>query len=355
MKMSNKVLLGCVALPGLATGFVASTVKPRTLLHNSTPAGARLLEAGVMSGHTPFTRVPKLNRPATERTWRVLPDESSSGLRLATLAAWVIFSFVAYIQGSQLLNFIFTNYLHIVRSGATNAFGPFVTLLGLVYSVVLGQVYQYYFDRQGQIQDSLYQESASLRTLFETATLLSDRADTDLGARDKRAMLAILDDVARDTLSTAFSARLSDEPVCVSDASLIGLLGTLESGAQRTAPSTVRLAADAIDRLIAARALRRSAVAGELPPVQTVTQRVVAAVLQLGFVLVDLGSPTLEAILFATISGCFFLIGSFLDDLANPFGGSWSVGPARDDLEKVAQAIDGALVAGAGLDDGRRD
>ena len=33
--------------------------------------------------------------------------------------------------------------------------------------------------------------------------------------------------------------------------------------------------------------------AAELPPVQTLTQRVVASVLQLGFVLVDLGSPTL--------------------------------------------------------------
>ena len=65
---------------------------------------------------------------------------------------------------------------------------------------------------------------------------------------------------------------------------------------------------------------------------------------RLGFVLVDLGSPILEGILFATISACFFLIGSFLDDLANPFGGSWSVGPAREELNQVAESLDSALV-----------
>ena len=68
---------------------------------------------------------------------------------------------------------------------------------------------------------------------------------------------------------------------------------------------------------------------------QTITQRVISAVLLLGFVLVDLGSPTLEAVLFSTISGCFFLIASFLDDLANPFGGSWSCDPAKEELTRL--------------------
>ena len=110
-------------------------------------------------------------------------------------------------------------------------------------------------------------------------------------------------------------------------------------------PKTVGLCGDAVDRLIGARARRLSAIAAELPPVQTITQRVISAVLLLGFVLVDLGSPTLEAVLFSTISGCFFLIGSFLDDLANPFGGSWSVQPARDELQLLSDAIDKELAA----------
>ena len=109
-----------------------------------------------------------------------------------------------------------------------------------------------------------------------------------------------------------------------------------------------------MDRLVAARAQRLSAIAAELPPVQTITQRVISAVLLLGFVLVDLGSPTLEAVLFSTISACFFLIAAFLDDLANPFGGSWSVGPAQEELQILADSIDRALVA-ACMRDGEVD
>jgi hypothetical protein len=70
--------------------------------------------------------------------------------------------------------------------------------------------------------------------------------------------------------------------------------------------------------------------------VQQLTERAIAGVLLLSFVLVDLGSPTLEAALFAVVCGSFYLINSFLDDLSDPFGGSWSVARrSRRDLEWV--------------------
>ena len=40
----------------------------------------------------------------------------------------------------------------------------------------------------------------------------------------------------------------------------------------------------------------------------------------------------------------FDLIASFLDDLANPFGGSWSCDPAKEELTRLAEAIDRDLV-----------
>ena len=42
------------------------------------------------------------------------------------------------------------------------AFGAFTTLMGLVYSIILGQSYQYYFDRQGAIQDASFKEIANI-------------------------------------------------------------------------------------------------------------------------------------------------------------------------------------------------
>ena len=277
----------------------------------------------------------------TKDTLTANSEESYSGVRLAGLTACVIGSFVAYVYGSQLLNTVLVSELHINRSDSADAFGPFVTLLGLVYSVVLSQVYSYYFDRQGQIQDALYQETAALRTLYEASSLLTERCDK-LQPADRREMLAILHRVSSDTLQTAFDEILYNEER--STRPLLALLGTLEVAANGENPKTVALCGDAVDRLIGARARRLSAIAAELPPVQTITQRVISAVLLLGFVLVDLGSPTLEAVLFSTISGCFFLIASFLDDLANPFGGSWSCDPAKEELTRLAEAIDRDLV-----------
>ena len=48
-----------------------------------------------------------------------------------------------------------------------DAFGPFTTLIGLVFSLQLGQTYSYYFDRQGAIQDAAFREISELQRLLE--------------------------------------------------------------------------------------------------------------------------------------------------------------------------------------------
>jgi hypothetical protein len=53
----------------------------------------------------------------------------------------------------------------------SDAFGSFTTLLGLVFSILLGQTYQYYFDRQGAIQDSAYREICAVSRLLELVRL----------------------------------------------------------------------------------------------------------------------------------------------------------------------------------------
>ena len=68
---------------------------------------------------------------------------------------------------------------------------------------------------------------------------------------------------------------------------------------------------------------------------QTLTARLISSVLLLGFVLVDLGAPKLEAVLFGILAAAFFLISSFLTDLADPYGGSWSVEAARAEVRAL--------------------
>ena len=93
-------------------------------------------------------------------------------------------------------------------------------------------------------------------------------------------------------------------------------------------------------------AWRISAIAADLPAIQSVTQRAITAVVLFGFVLVDLGAPKLEATLFAIVCGSFYLINSFLEDLSDPYGGSWRVAEnSRRDLEwliaDITRRLDG--------------
>ena len=58
------------------------------------------------------------------------------------------------------------------------------------------------------------------------------------------------------------------------------------------------------------------------------------------FLLLDIGAPKLEALLFSVTTGSFVLINIFLDDLADPFGGSWNVDVAREELEELLEKLD---------------
>ena len=67
------------------------------------------------------------------------------------------FTVTLYLSGSSLLDSVLVQVLGFNRASG-DAFGPFVTLLGLIYSILLGQIYEYYFNRQG----ALYQEISAL-------------------------------------------------------------------------------------------------------------------------------------------------------------------------------------------------
>ena len=83
-------------------------------------------------------------------------------------------TFYGYLAGSSLLDRVLVEVLGFNRASG-DAFGPFVTLLGLIYSILLGQIYGYYFDRQGAIQDALYDELSALSSLKDTTLFLSDK------------------------------------------------------------------------------------------------------------------------------------------------------------------------------------
>ena len=114
----------------------------------------------------------------------------------------------------------------------------------------------------------------------------------------------------------------------------------LDRGTASSGSADVRqLASRAVSTITQARSQRISAIAAELPPIQTVTQRVITAVVLLGIVLVDLGAPKFEALLFSVTTACFVLINIFLEDLSDPFGGSWNVDTARAELKELVSQL----------------
>ena len=109
--------------------------------------------------------------PKATKAPRLLPQTTLGyGWSLLSLP----FTFSLYLSGSSLLDSVLVQVLGF-NCASGDAFGPFVTLLGLIYSILLGQIYGYYFERQGVIQDALYQKISALTLLSEVIDFLADR------------------------------------------------------------------------------------------------------------------------------------------------------------------------------------
>ena len=72
---------------------------------------------------------------------------------------------------------------------------------------------------------------------------------------------------------------------------------------------------------------------------RTRSSEAISTIVLASFLLVDLGSPQFEAILFAVLACSFYLLESFVDDLEDPFGGSWTVDAALDACDELVDAL----------------
>jgi len=248
-------------------------------------------------------------------------------------------AFSVYLSTDDLLNRLLVDDFDFSR-GASDAFSPFITLLGLIYSILLQQIYGYLLERQRSIEEALFQEISALELLSESIDLC---AQSDDALRSRRVEFrAILHEEATKLLQYGLTTQPANlQTRC--RGRMLRLVDTvdcamLESNGGQSA--VMGIASGALTSITQARSKRIAAIAGELPVIKTVAQRVVRAFVLLGFVLVDLGAPKLEALLFAVIAASFTLINILIDDLGDPFGGSWNVDPARDDLETLVEFLD---------------
>ncbi|KAL3909200.1 MAG: hypothetical protein SGARI_002717 [Bacillariaceae sp.] len=270
---------------------------------------------------------------------------SSPGVRPLSGGTVMVSSFATYLLGTAILNRTIVDRLGVSRASG-DAFGPFATLLSLIYSIVLGQIYHYYFERQQMIQNCLYEEAAALQLLFHavggspraTSGEAKSQANTNDNDPARCSMLALLKTYTQTFLRTAFSTKSSYKLRQDVPQKLVEMASIYDSTSSPSSfPSSHCLvAANAIQAATSARALRIAHVNSDLPVVQKITERLLSYVILGGYVLVDLKAPILEALLFSVLAGCFTTIHGFLMDLSDPFSGQWTVGThIRKDLEDL--------------------
>ena len=95
----------------------------------------------------------------------------------------------------------------------------------------------------------------------------------------------------------------------------------------------------AYGRVAAARVARAASLATTLPRIFDLSFKAISTIVLASFLLVDLGSPQFEAILFAVLACSFYLLESFVDDLEDPFGGSWTVDAALGACDELVDAL----------------
>lgn len=260
---------------------------------------------------------------------------------------------ISYVLGVRFLAGIKAG-LGVDALGDLDAFGPLWTLSGLLFSVMLGQTYQYYFDRQGAIQDAAFEETLALWRLSQLVTttindlharrsayvLVKSYAEQLSAAGARRRPAAATNfrellDTSSPTRAVGLSAAAdllvefdlgNDEPSQLGD--VCGLAAGAESAAG------VQCIHDTVRDIHRCAAKRVSNINADLPPLQWHALSAFGVLLVGSFGLLDLGSAKMEAAVLAiglASSALFYLV---LSDLQNPFEGSWAVSPAAGSLEK---------------------
>ena len=248
--------------------------------------------------------------------------------RLVTMTGVGAAAYTTYILGSEALDATMVKQLGISRSESVAAFGPFATLLGLVYSTILSNIYSFYLSRQELILSNLFAEAYAVRDLYELSGAIGNHSvSTTLALRAH----------ALELRETGF--RPSEDDGQRALGALVPVVAELEAAAAVEAPELGKYFSGAYGRVAAARVARAASLATTLPRIFDLSFKAISTIVLASFLLVDLGSPQFEAILFAVLACSFYLLESFVDDLEDPFGGSWTVDAALDACDELVDAL----------------
>ena len=218
-----------------------------------------------------------------------------------------------------------------------DGFGVMQAVVGLVFSVMIGQTYEYYFARQGAIQDAAFEESVALWRLWETlgATLADERALRS----GERMIKAYADHLLDGGLSNA--ATLIVELDIGGKTVKLGDLLRLVADGPITSESSAAAVHQTLRDVHRCAAKRISNINADLPLLQWRTLETLALFIGASFSLVSLDNEWVEAVVFASGVAATALFYFVLRDLSDPFSGHWSVMAAEEAIHLLSVRIDG--------------
>ena len=209
-----------------------------------------------------------------------------------------------------------------------------------MYSTILSNIYSFYLSRQELIEPLRggvrgpgplrAERDAGELFRLDDARAAGARAELrETGFRPseddgQRALGALVPVVAELEAAAAVEARLSE---------------ALRMPRRDTSRSSGNSFSSATGASRRARVARAASLATTLPRIFDLSFKAISTIVLASFLLVDLGSPQFEAILFAVLACSFYLLESFVDDLEDPFGGSWTVDAALDACDELVDAL----------------
>lgn len=199
--------------------------------------------------------------------------------------------------------------------------GAFLTVVGVIYALIIGFTFQQAFSRQAELRQKLTAEASSLRNLL----VLSET----MGVGSAHGTVA--GHVHR------YTAQVLDRefpPEDVVDATpvlyeIVPLLNLVSADGTDDAVDRITLAAvhDELRRTTRARSERLSIAARHIPRIHWFQIELLSTLIMVGFLLLDLHAPPLEALLLGLTTGAIMVLYLSLFDLDYPFDGLWRVEP----------------------------
>jgi hypothetical protein len=199
--------------------------------------------------------------------------------------------------------------------------GAFLTVVGVIYALIIGFTFQQAFSRQAELRQKLTAEASSLRNLLMlSGTMRVGTAQEVVAGHLLRYLAQLLDhefppEDAVDAAPTLYQ--------------IVPVLNEISADGTDDAVDRITLNAihDELRTTTRARSERLSIAARHIPRIHWFQIELLSTLIMVGFLLLDLRAPPLEALLLGLTTGAIMVLYLSLFDLDYPFGGLWRVEP----------------------------